>query len=202
MPVSRTRRRPPTAARDLVDGRDREPGDVRRGAGRGGRPRSGRRRVPYAARTFTEDQALEAFDTARSVETLSGAIDGEEACSALAADATVQAADSSLGEVLVDAEGRTLYLFEADSGTTSSCTGGCETAWPPLTVTDAPVAGTGLDTTKLAHGEAAGRLRSGHLQQRTCCTGSRVTRRPGTTNGQGVGNLWFAVSPEGEKIAG
>ena len=113
----------------------------------------------------------------------------------------MQAADSSLGEVLVDAEGRTLYLFEADSGTTSSCTGGCETAWPPLTVTGAPVAGTGLDATKLGTAKRPDGsdqvTYNAHLLYRF--SGDTA---PGTTNGQGVGNLWFAVSPEGEKIAG
>jgi predicted lipoprotein with Yx(FWY)xxD motif len=33
-----------------------------------------------------------------------------------------------LGQVLVNSQGRTLYLFEKDSGTTSACA----TAWPPL----------------------------------------------------------------------
>ena len=46
--------------------------------------------------------------------------------------AAVRVAKSSLGSILVDATGRTLYLFKADSGTSSACTGACATAWPPL----------------------------------------------------------------------
>ncbi|MCK9900409.1 hypothetical protein CC117_04835 [Parafrankia colletiae] len=46
------------------------------------------------------------------------------------------------GTILVDGEGRTLYLFVADQGSASVCTGDCATAWPPLIVTEKPNAGT------------------------------------------------------------
>jgi predicted lipoprotein with Yx(FWY)xxD motif len=44
------------------------------------------------------------------------------------APATVGVASSGLGQILVDAQGRTLYLFQKDAGTTSTCTGACATA--------------------------------------------------------------------------
>src|SRR3954447_20537973 len=47
----------------------------------------------------------------------------------------VRTANTSLGTVLVDGQGRTLYLFKADSGTKSACSGPCASAWPPLRVT-------------------------------------------------------------------
>ena len=40
---------------------------------------------------------------------------------------------TALGTILVDSQGRTLYLFQADKGTTSACSGSCASAWPPLT---------------------------------------------------------------------
>ena len=46
-----------------------------------------------------------------------------------------------LGTYLVEADGRTLYLFEKDTGTTSTCSGACAAAWPPLVTTGAPTAG-------------------------------------------------------------
>ena len=60
-----------------------------------------------------------------------------------AAPATVGVATSGLGQILVDAQGRTLYLFQKDSGTTSTCTGACATAWPSLQATGQPTAGSG-----------------------------------------------------------
>ena len=45
--------------------------------------------------------------------------------------AMVRVANSRLGKILVDSQGRTLYLFKADSGNKSECSGPCATAWPP-----------------------------------------------------------------------
>ena len=58
---------------------------------------------------------------------------------------------------LADGQGRALYLFEADKGTTSTCTGACAAAWPPVTASAMPMAGGGvsqslLGTTKRADG--------------------------------------------------
>ena len=50
------------------------------------------------------------------------------------ADATVAVEDSDLGQIVVDAEGKTLYVFLADEGSDSTCYDDCEAAWPPLTV--------------------------------------------------------------------
>ncbi len=46
---------------------------------------------------------------------------------------------ADLGKILVDSQGRTLYLFKKDSGTTSACTGACATAWPPLRTSGKPI---------------------------------------------------------------
>src|SRR4051794_41680031 len=67
-----------------------------------------------------------------------------------AAPATqVAAARTKLGTVLVDARGRTLYLFEKDRGPSSSCYGGCASVWPPLTTDATPVAGAGAQAAQL-----------------------------------------------------
>src|SRR5204863_5875829 len=49
----------------------------------------------------------------------------------------------SLGTILVDSKGRTLYLFKKDSGTKSTCFGACASAWPPLRATGKPTVGSG-----------------------------------------------------------
>jgi len=59
--------------------------------------------------------------------------------------ATVDVHTGSLGTYLVDAQGRTLYLFEKDKGTTSMCSGACANVWPPSTTSGRPTAGPKVD---------------------------------------------------------
>jgi predicted lipoprotein with Yx(FWY)xxD motif len=74
-----------------------------------------------------------------------------------AAGATVLSRSTSSGTVLTDVAGKPLYTFANDQAgaTTSACTGGCASAWPPLTASGAPVAGPGVNGTlaKLASGQ-------------------------------------------------
>jgi predicted lipoprotein with Yx(FWY)xxD motif len=63
--------------------------------------------------------------------------------------ATVDVRKSDLGTMLTDSSGRTLYLFEKDKGDASTCNGSCASAWPPLTTTGAPKAGTGVKASAL-----------------------------------------------------
>ncbi|MEX2555310.1 MAG: hypothetical protein WEB06_06745 [Actinomycetota bacterium] len=112
---------------------------------------------------------------------------------------TVNVATSPLGQILIDAEGRTLYLFMNDTANTSVCTGGCAQTWPPLLVTGPPTGGLGVEASKLG------------TTSRTD-GGTQVTYNghplyhfasdsaPGDTKGQGVGGNWFVVSPQGEPI--
>jgi len=66
--------------------------------------------------------------------------------SASASGETIKVAtDAKLGQILVDEEGKTLYLFVADKGTASTCYTSCATIWPPVLTTGAPQAGTGAD---------------------------------------------------------
>ena len=67
--------------------------------------------------------------------------------SAAGTAATVDLRNSSLGKIVVDAHGRTLYLFEADKGGKSTCDGPCASVWPPYLGTGTPQAGTGASGT-------------------------------------------------------
>ena len=60
---------------------------------------------------------------------------------ATGAPATVGVANVGLGKVLVNSNGRTLYLFGKDSGTTSACSGACAVNWPPLRASGKPTIG-------------------------------------------------------------
>ena len=57
---------------------------------------------------------------------------------------SVAVGTNSLGQVIVDKDGFTLYLFEKDTGPTSTCVDACAKAWPPATVTGTPTAGAGV----------------------------------------------------------
>src|SRR3954453_15459741 len=57
--------------------------------------------------------------------------------------AAVAVQSGALGTYLTDAQGRTLYEFAKDQGTTSMCSGSCTAVWPPLTTSGTPTAGSG-----------------------------------------------------------
>ena len=108
----------------------------------------------------------------------------------------------SLGTFLVDGKGRALYLWEADHGSTSTCTGACAQAWPPLTITGPPkasgaVRGSLLATTKRADGSREVTY-AGHPLYLFA-----GDSRAGQTTGQGstaFGAPWWVVTPAGKAL--
>src|SRR2546429_6461199 len=63
---------------------------------------------------------------------------GGSAPSSQAGPATISVQGSSLGQILVDGNGKTLYLFEADTSAQSTCSSACAQAWPPVTTYGSP----------------------------------------------------------------
>jgi predicted lipoprotein with Yx(FWY)xxD motif len=114
-------------------------------------------------------------------------------------DADVAVAETDLGEVLVDGEGNTLYMFDNDSGGTSSCEGGCAEQWPPLETDGEPTAGEGADSALLGTIE-----RTDGTTQVTYDGLPLYTFAPdggpGDTTGQGVGEVWWVVAPDGAPV--
>lgn len=118
--------------------------------------------------------------------------------------ATVGLASTGLGKVLVNSRGRTLYLFRADHGTTSACTGACVAQWPPLRTSGKPAIGTGLQaaavsTTKRTDGKPQITYH-GHPLYTFVGDG-----KAGDTSGQGItafGGAWFAVTASGAQASG
>jgi predicted lipoprotein with Yx(FWY)xxD motif len=108
----------------------------------------------------------------------------------------------SLGTFLVDAKGRTLYLWDADHGSKSSCDGACAQAWPPLTTTGTPKAGgkakaSLLGTTKRSDGSREVTYAGHPLYYFAGDT------TPGQTTGEGnngFGSPWWVVSPAGQAL--
>ena len=107
--------------------------------------------------------------------------------------------DAKLGSILVDDKGMTLYLFTKDTPNTSTCYDKCATAWPPLLTTGNAVGGSGLDASKFG------------TTTRTDGT-TQVTYngwplyyfakdlKAGDVTGQGVGTVWFVISPTGDAM--
>jgi predicted lipoprotein with Yx(FWY)xxD motif len=116
-----------------------------------------------------------------------------------AAEASVAVEDSDLGQIAVDAEGRTLYVFLADEGSESTCYDECEASWPPLTVEGDPVAGEGVDGSLLATTERTDGSTQVTLDGHPLYYFA-ADETPDDMNGQGVGDVWYVVSPEGEAI--
>ncbi|MFC4012826.1 hypothetical protein ACFOY2_36735 [Nonomuraea purpurea] len=116
--------------------------------------------------------------------------------------ATVTVRDSRLGKILVDGRGRTLYLFEADKGTNSTCYSACASAWPPLTTTGRPQAGGGVSPALLGT-----TTRTDHTTQVTY-NGHPLyyflsDAKPGDITGQGLNSFgaeWYVLNPKGDKI--
>ncbi|MFQ5874766.1 MAG: hypothetical protein ACE5JL_13365 [Dehalococcoidia bacterium] len=109
------------------------------------------------------------------------------------------AKDSEWGTILVDADGRTLYLFTSDGQDKSTCSGPCAGAWPPLVTTGPPAAEEGvtpgfLGTATREDGSSQVTYNGWPLYRFGGDKGA------GDTNGQGSGGAWFLVSPEGEAV--
>ena len=120
-----------------------------------------------------------------------------------ASGATVAVASSRLGEILVDAEGRTLYAFTKDKGDQSACSGECATNWPALTGT--ATAGTGAQASLLSTSMQPNGTSQVTYDGRPLYYFAGDAK-PGDTNGQGVGDVWFVLTADGalvqEKAAG
>jgi predicted lipoprotein with Yx(FWY)xxD motif len=117
--------------------------------------------------------------------------------------ATVSATSTSLGTILVDGSGRTLYLFEKDQPNQSACAGACAATWPVDQSSGAPKAGSGVTASML-----------GTIKRSDNTTQVTYNKHPlyyfhgdsgaGQQNGQGVdafGAKWFVVNPAGGAVS-
>ena len=109
---------------------------------------------------------------------------------------------SSLGTFLVDANGRTLYLWDADHGSKSTCSGACAQAWPPLTTTATPKASGAVKASLLGITKRADGTREVTYAGHPIYTFAGDTQ-PGQTTGQGsngFGAPWWVVTPAGKAL--
>jgi predicted lipoprotein with Yx(FWY)xxD motif len=115
--------------------------------------------------------------------------------------ATVATSSTSVGTILV-VGGRTVYLFQRDTGPHSTCSGECVAQWPAVTTAAAPTASGSatasmLGTTKRAEGTLQVTY-AGHPLYFFANDSAA-----GQTNGQGLnafGARWYVVAPSGTAI--
>jgi predicted lipoprotein with Yx(FWY)xxD motif len=117
--------------------------------------------------------------------------------------ATVGVSNTGIGQILVNSQGLTVYLFKADQGTKSACMGACAAAWPPLLVAGKPTVGSGVSaslvgTTTRPEGKTQVTY-NGHPLYLFA-----QDQKAGETNGQGVsafGAAWFALNSAGNQVS-
>lgn len=110
---------------------------------------------------------------------------------------------TNVGQVIVDSNGQTVYLFVADKGATSSCnSASCVQYWPPVLTNGAPQAGAGVNASLLGttlRGDRTTQVTyGGHPLYRFISD-----KKAGDATGQGVnafGAPWYVVSPSGAQI--
>jgi predicted lipoprotein with Yx(FWY)xxD motif len=127
---------------------------------------------------------------------------GRTTSAAPAAAAVVGLRASSLGQTLVDGQGNTLYLFEADKAGASTCNGSCAAVWPPYLGGSTVTAGTGVKASLLSSITRADGGRQvtygGHPLYRYAGDNA-----PGDLTGQGLdqfGARWYVLGPTGSEI--
>src|SRR5437763_1398143 len=112
--------------------------------------------------------------------------------------AQIAVRSTSLGSILVDARGHTLYIFDQDKGGKSACSGGCAAAWPPFVTTVAAAAAKGVNasligTTKRSDGKL--QVTFAHHPLYFFAKDAKA----GQVIGVAVAH-WAAVSPSGAKV--
>jgi predicted lipoprotein with Yx(FWY)xxD motif len=150
----------------------------------------------------TQAPAATAMSSSSSATSMPAATSTSAPAMAAAAATVNIGKNSKYSAFLVDGKGMTLYLYTKDTPGTSTCFGSCAQYWPPLLTTGKPVAGSGVDMSRFG------------TTTRTDGT-TQVTyngwplyyyakdKQPGDTTGDGVGNVWYLITPSGDKaVAG
>ena len=151
--------------------------------------------APTVAPTEATTAPTEATTAPTEASTNSSTVAGGS--TAAGTSVSVKIADTALGKIIVEADGTTLYMFSKDTKGASNCTGGCASAWPPLIGT--PTNGAGVDA-----GDVSTITRPDGTKQVTFYGFPLYTfkgdAKPGDTNGQGEGGVWYVVDSSGTPV--
>ncbi|HET9126760.1 MAG TPA: hypothetical protein VFN73_01650 [Propionibacteriaceae bacterium] len=136
--------------------------------------------------------------------TTSPSAGGTPAASSSGGAATISTASGQFGTYLTDGSGRAVYLWMADTGGKSTCTGACASAWPPVMTTGTPKASgsavaSDLGTTTRADGGTQVTYAGHPLYYFIKDTGPDQTQGQGSN---GFGAKWWILDPAGTAITG
>jgi predicted lipoprotein with Yx(FWY)xxD motif len=113
--------------------------------------------------------------------------------------AKVLVRSTTVGDVLVDARGRTLYLRAVDGPRKSTCYGSCASAWPPDVTSGKPRAGSGVKQALLGMAKRKdGRMQVTYAGHPLYFYGQDA--KAGEILGQGTAGIWWVVGASGRKI--
>jgi predicted lipoprotein with Yx(FWY)xxD motif len=113
--------------------------------------------------------------------------------------AKVLVRSTPVGEVLVDARGRTLYLRTLDTSRKSTCYRSCAAAWPPFVTSGSPRAGSGVKQTLLGTAKRTdGTLQVTYAGHRLYFFGQDT--KAGQVSGQATAGVWWVLGASGKKI--
>lgn len=122
----------------------------------------------------------------------------------IASAPTIKLEQTSLGDILVDRSGHTLYLFTRDRHSNDSCAkiSGCLQTWPALTTTSKPVAGANVRTSLLGTIKLHGRVRQVTYAGHPLYTYALDFLRKSTFNigATEYGGAWYAVNAAGKAV--
>ena len=108
----------------------------------------------------------------------------------------LKTADSGLGKILVDGNGRTVYVFDKDTAGKSNCEGDCLAKWPAVAAGDSTPKLDGVEVSTITRSDGSKQLAVGGLPVYLFAGDSKA----GETKGQAVGGVWWVVGPDGKKI--
>ncbi|MDX2967985.1 hypothetical protein PWY87_11385 [Kribbella solani] len=105
----------------------------------------------------------------------------------------------SLGTVVVDGNGRTVYVFDKDTKNKSNCEGGCLAQWPAV------AAGTGTPRLTGISPSLVGSITRSDGTKQLTINGMPIylfarDTQAGQANGQAFGGIWWVIGPDGKKI--
>jgi predicted lipoprotein with Yx(FWY)xxD motif len=127
---------------------------------------------------------------------------GSVARSATETNATVSLRKTTLGLILVNSRGHTLYLFAKDRNGKSACSGSCARFWPPLLSKGTPTAGPGVKRSLLGTTRRSNGSRQVTYNRHPLYT-YVLDKQAGQTKGEGnsaFGGKWYAVSARGRAV--
>jgi predicted lipoprotein with Yx(FWY)xxD motif len=139
-------------------------------------------------------------------------ISGTSGCGGSSSKATLKVASNATlkQSIVVDPDGKTLYMFTVDTDAQASCVGdqpapGCGKVWPPLTAEGELQGDEGIDekllgTTKRADGMTQVTYNNHPMYYFRGYGETPADNKAGDVNGQAFAGLWYVLSPKGEPI--